>query len=153
MAVFKNKVLDAYFINQERSTIRIEYDDGGAQRRGFILPKDEENADFQALEAEGWSVKRILENTQQMEADRKSLFNARVNEVAADMLKKEGVEKSSEMTWDILIEKNDDKDTVFSFKMWALETDLLKAAPSELKKNLRKSRTLTEAIAILNNCM
>lgn len=151
MAVFKNKILDAYFINQERSTIRVEYSDGGPARRGFILPRDEENADFQALEAEGWTVKRVLENTEKMEEDRKRLFNARVNEVAAGLMDTP-TKGPEEFSWDKVLEKNNDKDELFSFKMWALETDLIKNAPSDLKKKLRKARTILEGLSILNNC-
>lgn len=151
MAVFKNKILDAYFINQERSTIRVEYSDGGAARRGFILPRDEENADFQALEAEGWSVKRVLENTEKMEEDRKRLFNARVNEVAAGMMDAP-INGPEEFSWDKILEKNADKDELFNFKMWALETEMVQNAGSDLKKQIRKARTVLEGLAILYNC-
>lgn len=155
MAVFKNKILDAYFINQERSTIRVEYSDGGPARRGFILPRDEKNADFQALEAEGWTVKRVLENTEKMEDQRKRLFNTRVNEVASDMIKqnKKIKTKDAGLSWDSILEKNEDKDEIFNFKMWALETDLVKNAPADLKKRIRKARTILEGMSILNNCM
>ena len=48
------------------------------------------------------------------------------------------------------IAEDTDKDTLFRFKLWALETKDLKETSKELKSKMRKAKTMIEGFAVLH---
>jgi hypothetical protein len=48
------------------------------------------------------------------------------------------------------IAEDTDKDTLFRFKLWALETKDLKESSKELKSKMRKAKTMIEGFAVLH---
>lgn len=155
MARFSGKVIEAYYGNGKQNVIIVVYESDKGSRGSYALPNLEDHPEYQDLLKEGWGPDRISENTNNRQMSMNQLFNARVQEVAADMIKqnKNIKTKDAGLSWDSILEKNEDKDEIFNFKMWALETDLVKNAPADLKKRVRKARTILEGMSILNNCM
>lgn len=175
MSVFSGKVDTAYYTNKECDTIKIEYTDN-KKRLEYVIPANKKNHDYQLLEKEGWNDKKLADATEKFRRDSAAHFANIVNkEVATQVdtiMKKHGIESYQKVMktkdnkladieasidhsfwWDSILKRNTNKDDVFGFKMWAIETEAASKSTPELKKALRKSKTILEGIAIYNNMM
>jgi len=172
MSVFSGKVNTAYYINDACDTIRIEYTDNN-KRLEYVIPADKKNHDFQLLQKEGWDNEKLAEGTDKFRRDNAAHFSNIVNQEVAgrvdEIMKRHGIENYQRIVkeknekyseginhsklWDVVMKKNAEKDDVFSFKMWAIETEVAQKSTPELKKQLRKAKTILEGITIYNNMM
>lgn len=167
MAIFSNKIEQVRFIDENMSTIRVDWNDENNTRRGHVF----ENApgpDLDALLEEGWTQERIATVTHQRRAQDSTGFRKVVNdEVAAQVdaiLKKYQIEnyrklydKNDEqavavdhsLVWKTIEEINDNKDDLFSFKLWAIESKFGENATKEQKKELRRCTSILQGLSIL----
>jgi hypothetical protein len=53
--------------------------------------------------------------------------------------------------FDFIFSVNEDKEELFKFKLWALEQDVVKQADKKIKSSIRKTKRITEAMAILDS--
>lgn len=60
----------------------------------------------------------------------------------------EGIEPTNLLA---VLKHNEDKDSLFQFKLWALELDEVKSADSDIKKSLRKQTSILGTMQILND--
>lgn len=171
MADFSGKVTRAYYINKECNTIRVEYNDGD-RIRGYVIPANEHNPDYKALAADGWDVEKIMNATDEMRIADGKRFARIVNEEVeirlAEVLKRHNLESYQNISkaeegktdtvefsidhskfWDIIVNNNKNKDAVFGFKMWAIDSELMKKATTDQKKALRRSQTILEGLSVL----
>ena len=173
MAEFSGKIISAEYMNAEYSLIKVRYNDDGINAI-YHLEADPDHADFQALEADGWDAERIIDATAESKRVQSNAWNLEVNAaaqvlfsemkeqveqvkqqsqaVAADAVAQETASlidtNSSEVYNYVIFDK--DKDTLFKFKLWALESDIFKAATKTQKSSLRKSKSILEGLAVIN---
>jgi hypothetical protein len=157
MAEFSGKILSAVYANEEYSIIKIRYDDGN-NICVYYVSVDENNADFQELEAEGWTREKLIEETAEAKKSESRAFNIQVNEAAKALLEESGVQMEiasdkfieyMEHSFQLILDDND-KDNLFKFKLWALESQVVKAASKEQKSRLRKAKGILEGFSILH---
>lgn len=55
--------------------------------------------------------------------------------------------------YDFIFEKNEDKEELFKFKLWALEQDCVKSAGKTVKSSIRKAKRITQGLAILDKLL
>ena len=170
MTIFSDRIETAYFINGRFDTIRVEYTDDEGNRRGHILPNNDSDPDFQALKAEGWDIKKIHDGTAEIRRQDAVQFNAIVNdEVNArvdEIMRRYNISNYKQYSkdaegwdagehtdhskmWDHLSEINENKDDVFAFKMWALDSEWAKKATRDQKKALRRAQSILEGLSVL----
>lgn len=172
MAEFSGKVLSAVFVTEEHDLIKIRYEDGDVISI-FNVEVDESNADYQALLEEGWDIQRITDDTAEEKKSESHAFNLLVNQAAQQILEETRATRKQEIEaqFQSEIDKNEDlirhfkektedyfthiaedtdKDTLFRFKLWALETKDLKGTSKELKSKMRKAKTMIEGFAVLH---
>lgn len=172
MAEFSGKVERAYFLNKENDTVRIEYKDGGEALRGYVIPADPNNHDFQELVKEGWDEKKLSESTAEHRLSGGKQFarivNSEVERRLSEVLKRHNLESYQNVNkadegktdtvefsidhskfWDIIVNNNINKDAVFGFKMWAIDSELAKNATTDQKKALRRSQSILEGLSVL----
>lgn len=172
MAIFDGLVSRAYYINEKFDTIRVEYDDGGEALRGYVLPVDENNSDYQDLLKQGWDKEKLAEDTAEVRRSSSRQFaeivNAQVAIQVEEVLKKYNIhnyqkyllKESGDDTefvshadhtriWDTLLSINENKEDLFAFKMWALDSELTKKATVDQKKALRRASTVLEGLSVL----
>lgn len=176
MAEFSGKILSAVYINEEFSIIKVRYEDGDAISV-YNLEANESDQDYQDLLAEGWDAEKIMDETAEAKKAESAAFNAMVNDAARQLLEetqesraqiiekskaqikeeaqreiekvKEQFTKRTEDYFEFMI-NDDDKDNLFKFKLWALESIDAKTAPKELKSKLRKAKSILEGFAVLH---
>lgn len=170
-AIFAGRIQTAYFINGQFDTIRVEWIDDENNRRGHICPNSDADPDFQALKAEGWDIQKIHDGTAEIRRSDAVQFNAVVNDEVNQRVDeimrrynisnyKQYYSENNEWTdgevvtdhtriWDNLATINDNKDDVFAFKMWALDSEWAKNATQDQKKALRRSQTILEGLSVL----
>lgn len=152
MAEFSGKILSAVYANPEYTMVKVRYDDGNGVCIYNLTP-DPDNPDFQALEAEGWTQERLIEETAEAKMAESRAFNIQVNEAAKKLIEEQFKEtdaklEESEDYFNFIL--NDvDKDNLFKAKLWALETEVIKSASKEQKAKIRKSKSLLELFAVL----
>lgn len=172
MAEFSGKVLSAVFVNNEHDLIKVRYEDGD-NISIFNVEVADTNHDYQDLLKEGWDLERITDETAESKKAESHAFNLMVNEAAQKILeetratRKQEIEAQfqgeinknedlirhfKEKTEDYFahIAEDTDKDTLFRFKLWALETKDLKETSKELKSKMRKAKTMIEGFAVLH---
>jgi len=81
MAEFSGKIISAEYVNAEYSLIKVRYNDNGINAI-YHLEVDPNNADFQALEADGWDVERITDATAESKRVQSNAWNLEVNAAA-----------------------------------------------------------------------
>tara|TARA_R110000796_G_scaffold212884_1_gene329000 strand:+ start:1150 stop:1638 length:489 start_codon:yes stop_codon:yes gene_type:complete len=156
MAEFSGKIINAEYVNAEYSIIKVQYDKDG---KIFVyhLDVDQNHPDFQALEAEGWDTEKLVEATAESKRMQSAAWNIEVNNAAKLLfaeMKSEEVEDSIESLdglpsiYDHIV-FDEDKDNLFRFKLWALDTDLMKASSKSDKSKLRKAKTILEAFTVI----
>lgn len=171
MAEFSGKVLSAVFVTEEHDLIKIRYEDGDVISI-FNVEVDENNSDYQALLEEGWDLQTITDDTAEEKKAESHAFNLLVNQAAQQILEETRANRKSEISGlEAEIEKNqetlklykektedyfkyiiedEDKDTLFRFKLWALESKEVKETSKELKSKMRKAKSMVEGFAVLH---
>ena len=192
MTEFSGRIISAEYMNAEYSLIKVRYDDDG-KNAIYHLEVDPNNADFQALEADGWDAEKIIDATAESKRVQSNAWNLEVNaaatRIAKEMLGLKALQDekdrlTSEVTgqkktladretillgldkavkvksnavdnvmYDFIFEKNEDKEELFKFKLWALEQDCVKSASKEVKSSIRKAKRITSAINIVDGLM
>ena len=162
MAEFSGKIVSAFYANEEHDIIKVRWDDNGTLNV-YHLDVNPDTPDFQALVEEGWDLEKIAEETVEELRSQSYAFNTRVNQEAqaliqekmADLDKKikdvdrtQAFETAEELYSHII--NNENEEEVFKFKLWALEQDFVKAAPTDQKKALRRAKTLLEGMSVLH---
>lgn len=159
MAIFSDNIINAVYSNPEYTLIQIRYEDDG-----LVVPHtidvDPDHSDFQALEAEGWDVERITEATVEFKKAQSAAWNIEVATAAQVIIdeldiKSEVIQEKIEVigtkSYDAIISESDDKDKLFEFKLWALETQVMKKANKKQKSDLRKAKSILHGFSIMNS--
>jgi hypothetical protein len=60
---------------------------------------------------------------------------------------------SGSVTFESILENNNQKDEVFKFKLWALDLDFVKNSTKEDKSKLRKSKNIIEGLGLLSELL
>ena len=81
MAEFSGKIVSAFYANEAHDLVKIRWDDNGTLNV-YHLPVDVNNADFQALQEEGWDHERLLDETAEELRGQSQAFNIRLNDAA-----------------------------------------------------------------------
>jgi hypothetical protein len=84
MAEFSGRIISAEYMNTDYSLIKVRYNDNGINAI-YHLEVDPNNADFQALEADGWDAEKIIDATAESKRVQSNAWNLEVN-AAAKML-------------------------------------------------------------------
>ena len=84
MAEFSGRIISAEYMNTDYSLIKVRYNDNGINAI-YNLEVDPNNADFQALEADGWDAEKIIDATAESKRVQSNACNLEVN-AAAKML-------------------------------------------------------------------
>tara|TARA_R110000822_G_scaffold13329_4_gene47386 strand:- start:2770 stop:3294 length:525 start_codon:yes stop_codon:yes gene_type:complete len=174
MAEFSGKIINAEYMDAEYSIIKVQYDKDG---KIFVynLDADPNHPDFQALEAEGWDTEKLVEATAESKRMQAAAWNEEINNAARKLfglkeLQDEKDRLTSEVTgqkktlvgldkavnnvmYDFIFEKNEDKEELFKFKLWALEQVCVKSAGKEVKSSIRKAKRITSAMNIVDGLM
>tara|TARA_B110000259_G_scaffold187994_1_gene244374 strand:- start:2452 stop:2940 length:489 start_codon:yes stop_codon:yes gene_type:complete len=157
MTEFSGRIISAEYMNAEYSLIKVRYDDDG-KNAIYHLEVDPNNADFQALEADGWDAEKIIDATAESKRVQSNAWNLEVNAAAKQLvteMKEEYAADTKQLTEKSAIYNyvafDEDKDNLFRFKLWALETDLMKASSKSAKSKLRKSKTILEGLSVIHS--
>ena len=81
MTEFSGRIISAEYMNAEYSLIKVRYDDDG-KNAIYHLEVDPNNADFQALEADGWDAEKIIDATAESKRVQSNAWNLEVNAAA-----------------------------------------------------------------------
>tara|TARA_R110002096_G_scaffold167799_3_gene338129 strand:- start:49 stop:537 length:489 start_codon:yes stop_codon:yes gene_type:complete len=156
MAEFSGRIISAEYMNADYSLIKVRYNDDG-KNAIYHLEVDPNNADFQALEADGWDAEKIIDATAESKRVQSNAWNLEVNAAAKQLvteMKEEYAAETKQLTEKSTIYNyiafDEDKDNLFRFKLWALETDLMKASSKSDKSKLRKSKTILEGLSVIH---
>ena len=196
MAEFSGKIISAEYMNAEYSLIKVRYNDDG-KNVIYHLEVDPNNADFQALEADGWNAEKIIDATAESKRVQSNAWNLEVNAAAQvivdEIIGAKNIEDAKQkllaenerlqgsvaglqgsinekeehllnldkdvkiktnsvnhVIYDFIFEKNEDKEELFKFKLWALEQDCVKSAGKEVKSSIRKAKRITTSISIVD---
>ena len=157
MAEFSGRIISAEYMNTDYSLIKVRYNDDGINAI-YHLEVDPNNADFQALEADGWDAEKIIDATAESKRVQSNAWNLEVNAAAKQLvteMKEEYAADTKQLTEKSAIYNyvafDEDKDNLFRFKLWALETDLMKASSKSAKSKLRKSKTILEGLSVIHS--
>lgn len=162
MAEFSGKIIEAVFLDIDCSIIKVRYEDGEGKIAIFNLEVDPSNKDYQELISEGWDNERIAEATAEFKRAQSLAFNIEVETAAKKILEekfgedfasKDNPDSDGSISWENLLNLNEDKDEIFKFKIWAFESPAMKDATAASKKDLRKAPTLMKAIAIYDTML
>lgn len=158
MALFSGKIEKAYYISEDYSVVEVIYTDDNGNKVNHALEVNENHPDYKDLLAEDWDEERLFIETAEYKRDRAASFNQYVNDAAKILLAEKfdfeddiaGAEKKKDsFTWDeFFTSMNNDKDEIFKFKIWAFESDKLKGASAQLKRDLRKAPSLLDAMTV-----
>jgi len=178
MAEFSGAVEAAYYMNEENSLIEVVYTNPIGEKVNYMIEADD-NADYRALVAEGYDEEQLAKGTSEYKRVHAKNFgelvNAQAQSLAEEMLgmrlmieRKKNLEKSSvsldqdakqdenkvdHVIYDFIRDNNENKEELFRFKLWALEQDIVKEADRDLKSSIRKSKSITSAMAIYNSLL
>lgn len=81
MAEFSGKVVDAQFIDNEHSIIKVLYDQDGLLHV-YNLDVNPDHPDYKELMSEGWDLEKIAESTAEYKKAESTAFNIEVNTAA-----------------------------------------------------------------------
>ena len=157
MAEFTGKIVSAVYTNPEYTMIKVSYDNGDGNLTPYQLEVDPSHPDFIALEADGWDTETIIDCTVKWKKMQSAAWNIQVNDAAKQLvaeMKEEYAADTKQLTEKSAIYNyvafDEDKDNLFRFKLWALETDLMKASSKSDKSKLRKSKTILEGLSVIH---
>ena len=174
MAEFSGKIVDATYVNEDYTMVRIMYEQDGALCV-YHLEVNEDNPVWQEFIDEGWTQEKLIDSTAEFKKAQSAAFNIEVQAAAKEMIgilelekQKSELEKTildmdqtakkqadaaKHVVWDHVISVNEDKDELFKFKLWALEQDIVKNAPKEIKSSIRKAKRITAALKIYDSLL
>lgn len=174
MAEFSGKILDAYYFDEDYTTIEVIYKNENDENISYVLEADPNHPDFQDLEADGWTTEKLAEATVEYKRQQANAFSEAINVQVQERLKevintsfKDKEKKLKEMEkelraerkvlddqiYDTIFSNNTDKEYLFKFKLWAMEQPAIKNAPKFVKSDLRKSKTILEGLSILQHAL
>jgi hypothetical protein len=162
MAEFSGKIVDAVYVNEEYSIVKIRYEDSAGNLAVYNLEANPDDEDYKALVAEGWDSEKILDATVEFKQAQSLAYNIEIENAAKIMLEEKFGEdfssasnsnSSGSILWEDFLELNEDKDEIFKFKIWAFESEAMKTADADVKRALRKAPTLMKAIAIYDTML
>lgn len=163
MAEFSGKIVDAFYTNEEYSMVKVVYEGPNETLVPFYIEVDEDNINWQEFLAEGWDEARLLESTTEFKRAQAAAFNIEVNN-AAQAIAKEMFEEVTgnktlvKATENVMVdevlksifESNEDKDTLFKIKLWALEQDFAKGISKTEKSKIRKAKRASQLFGIID---
>lgn len=181
MAEFSGKVVDAQFVDAERSIIKVLYEQDELIMV-YNLDVNPDHPDYKELMSEGWDLEKIVESTAEYKRAESAAFNIEVNQAAKmlvdeilasekeilanekqvlDNTKKDlaDLSRSTRMNvqdmlaevWTHIFDSNTDKDMIFKFKLWVLEQDFVKEISKEQKSAIRKATRVTQLFSIIDD--
>ena len=156
MAIFSKNIITAHFINEDYTIIEILYkvkDDV----HSHVVETDPTQLDYKALLDEGWDADKLAKGTEQYKREQSLEFNNTIQASVDAILEQtkmsitpaEGMRDISSDMFNIMLEKNTDKDMLFKFKLWALELDDIKKSTKATKTEIRKSKSILEGMAVI----
>lgn len=155
-SIFSGNIISAYYFDQDYTTIEVLYEIND-EIHNYIVEVDPSNIDYQALLGEGWDTDKLAKSTEQYKKDQSANFNNAIqasvdiileqSKMSVDSVKG-SIDISSDM-FDIILQKNTDKDMLFKFKLWALELDNIKSSTKTIKNKIRKSKSIIEGMTII----
>jgi small-conductance mechanosensitive channel len=86
MAEFSGKIVSAFYANEAHDVVKVRWDDNGTLNVYHVLV-DENNADFKALEAEGWNAEKLLDEMAEELRGQSQAFNSVIQEQAKALAK------------------------------------------------------------------
>jgi len=166
MAEFSGKIIDAYYFDEEYTQIEVIYDDTENKKVvSYVIEVDPEHPDYKDLIAE-WDEDKLAEATAEYKRQQAAAFaeaiRVSVNEVLDQSKDKlAAIEEEIEVRkkeisgtiYDSILENNEDKDTLFAFKVWALKLDAIKESSNTTKSKIRKAKSIIEGFIILNKLL
>jgi len=155
-AIFSNSIISAYYFDEDYATIEVLYEIND-EIHNYIVEVNPDNIDYQALLAEGWDTDKLAKSTEQYKREQSLEFNTAIQTSVDAILEQskmsidpaEGARDISSDIFNIILEKNADKDMLFKFKLWALELDNIKASNKTIKNEIRKSNSILEGMFII----
>ena len=81
MAEFSGKVVDAQFVDEQHSIIKVLYDQDGSLYV-YNLDVNPDHPDYKELMSEGWDLEKIAESTAEYKKAESAAFNIEVNTAA-----------------------------------------------------------------------
>jgi hypothetical protein len=156
MAIFSNKIIEAYYVNAEKTAIEVIYKDG-EKAISHYLSFDPNHPDFKDLINE-YSLENILETTtKRLNAYREQLKNV-VQGYQQNALKnaEESLEKIREEVFSFLISFDESSkghlDLLFTLKLKLFEIEKVKnSTDEEGKSSIRKSMTPIDVLNSFKN--
>ena len=156
MAIFSGKIIEAYYTDQQKSTIEVIYKEG-EQAFSHYLKHDNSHPDFQDLIKE-YDIEALTSAT----INRLNNYRKQLKDTISDYQKKalEKVENEFKILRDLffntMLNFNDEDqkhlEILFTFKLKDFDTNKIKNSVDEdLKTQLRSAMTLGEAIKIFNS--
>lgn len=156
MAIFSGKIIEAYYTDQQKSTIEVIYKEG-EKAFSHYLKHDNSHPDFQDLIKE-YDIEALTHTT----INRLNNYRKQLKDTISDYQKKalEKVENEFKILRDLFfnamlnfnIEDQKHLEILYTFKLKAFDTDKVKNSTNEdLKTQLRSAVTIGEAIKIFNS--
>lgn len=156
MAIFSGKIIEAYYTDQQKSTIEVIYKEG-EKAFSHYLKHDNSHPDFQDLIKE-YDLEALTSTT----INRLNKYRKQLKDTISDYQQKalQKVEDELKSVRDLFFNSmlnfnaEDQKhlEILYTFKLRAFETDKIKNSTNEdLKTQLRSSVTIGEAIKIFNS--
>lgn len=154
MAIFSGKIIEAYYSNQEKTTLEVIYKNG-EKAYSHYLKVDPNHPDFQDLIKE-YSLEKILKRT----TERLNNYRKQIKDTLTDAQKSisedvnKAVENNSKEFYSFLLNYDESKSThtekLYTLKLNAFELEKVKNSKDEDKKtSLRTARTSLEVFKIL----
>ncbi len=166
MAVFSEKIINAYYTNAEHDTVGVLWSDGKVAREHFLLV-DETDHQFKSL-LEEWSYESLDQSTVAKIEDERQIFRNSFENYARDHnlygYDQDGNEPDQKDKEEIILlniedlifnfdpTDNQNKEELFKLKLKFFDRDEVKNSKAKKKKaDLRKSTSPLEAIAIYHS--
>ena len=156
MAIFSGKIIEAYYTDQQKSTIEVIYKEG-EQAFSHYLKHDNSHPDFEDLIKE-YDVEALTSAT----INRLNNYRKQLKDTISDYQQKslQKVEDELKSVRDLFfssmlnfnVEDQKHLEILYTFKLKAFDTDKIKNSVNEdLKTQLRSAMTLSESMKIFNS--
>jgi hypothetical protein len=150
MAIFNKKIIEAYFLNKEHTTVEIIYTEDG-KNYSHVIEVDNNHPDFQDLINE-YPLERIEKTTiikhKQARIGTKELARQFSGEYVEE-LKREIIEIKNQYDWKNLLKyiDDDDQDELFKLKLEIFEIDIIKSSNDlDTLNEIRNARTFMKVL-------
>jgi biotin carboxylase len=150
MAIFNKKIIEAYFLNKEHTTVEIIYTEDG-KNYSHVIEVDNNHPDFQDLINE-YPLERIEKTTiikhKQARIETKELARQFSGEYVEE-LKREIIEIKNQYGWKNLLKyiDDDDQDELFKLKLEIFEIDIIKSSNDlDTLNEIRNARTFMKVL-------